>query len=222
MCGRFAMTLPVEAMAQLFQAAPDNDLPPNDRYNICPTQQITAVVSTNGSRRLRAFRWGFIPHWYKTPTDGPLLINARAETIAQKPAFGAACRSRRCIIPATGFYEWTKTQTGARQPWYVHPAKGTPIAFAAIWQDWGAGPVGMTTCAIVTCAANKTMSGLHSRMPVTLAPEAFGLWLGETGKGAARLMHAAPEAYFTFHKVAPEVNSNRASGPALIEPRLSD
>ena len=107
MCGRFAITLPPDAMAQLFEAVPANDLPQVPNYNVCPTNQVHAVIGGD-QRRLVSLRWGFLPHWYKTPSDGPLLINARAETIAEKPAFRSACRERRCLIPATGFYEWTK------------------------------------------------------------------------------------------------------------------
>ena len=105
MCGRFAITLPSDAMARLFNAAPDNDLPDVPNFNVCPTTQVHTITAGENGRRLRPMRWGFLPHWYKSPTDGPLLINARAETIAEKPAFRAACRERRCIIPATGFYE---------------------------------------------------------------------------------------------------------------------
>ncbi|MEM8592465.1 MAG: SOS response-associated peptidase, partial [Pseudomonadota bacterium] len=129
MCGRFAITLPDEAMVQLFAALPSNDLPEGPRYNVCPTNNVHVVVADEG-RRLRAMRWGFLPHWYKTTNGGPLLINARSETIAEKPAFKAACRERRCLIPATGFYEWTKTPEGERLPWYIYRADGAPLVFA--------------------------------------------------------------------------------------------
>ena len=117
-------------MARLFDALPSNDLPETPRYNVCPTQAVHTVVSEDGSRRLRPMRWGFLPHWYKTPTDGPLLINARAETVAEKPAFRKACRERRCLIPATGFFEWTKDEDGKRLPWHSYRTDGSPIAFA--------------------------------------------------------------------------------------------
>lgn len=218
MCGRFAITLPSDAMARLFDALPANDLPEVPNFNVCPTNQIHAVVADDGARRLTSLRWGFLPHWYKDPGDGPLLINARAETIAEKPAFRAACRARRCIIPATGFYEWTKDEQGNRLPWYIHPADGGTVAFAGVWQNWEVGPQSHSTCAIVTTSANQTLSKVHHRMPVTLSPENFGLWLGEEGKGAARLMRAADDTYFHVHRVDRQVNSNRASGPDLIEP----
>ncbi|MGB8621951.1 MAG: SOS response-associated peptidase, partial [Paracoccaceae bacterium] len=163
-------------------------------------------------------RWGFIPHWYKAPDDGPLLINARAETIAEKPAFRAACRARRCLIPADGFYEWTKTEEGKRLPWYIHRSDGTPIAFAGIWQEWNGGEGPLVTCAIVTTQANAPMARIHHRMPVSIEQADWPLWLGEDGKGAAALMHAPPDGTLAFHRVDTEVNSNRASGPQLIEP----
>ena len=218
MCGRFAITLPDDAMAQLFQAAPANDLPPVPDYNICPTQQIHVVTSAEGGRRLGAMRWGFLPHWYKTPTDGPLLINARADTLAEKPAFRAACRERRCLVPASGFYEWTKDEDGKRLPWYIRRADSQPIAFGGVWQVWERGDERLVTCAIVTTDASQAMSAIHHRMPLSLYPSDWPLWLGEAGKGAAALMRPAPEDRFVFHRVDPAVNSNRASGPHLIEP----
>ena len=204
-------------MAQMFEAAPANDLPPVPNFNVCPTNAVHVVTSGDGTRRLQAMRWGFLPHWYKKPTDGPLLINARAETIAEKPAFRAAARERRCLIVATGFYEWTKTPEGARLPWYIHRTDGASIAFAGVWQSWGR-DAPQTTCAIVTTQANKTLSQIHHRMPLILDPAEWPLWLGEAGKGAARLMEPAREDMLAFYRVDPAVNSNRASGPELIEP----
>ena len=218
MCGRFAITLPDDAMAGLFDAVPSNDLPKIPNYNVCPTNQVHTVTSENGTRRLRPMRWGFIPQWYKTPSDGPLLINARAETIAEKPAFRAACRERRCLIPASGFYEWTKDEGGNRLPWYIYPTEGELLAFAGVWQVWDRGGEAITSCAIVTTAANTAMSAIHHRMPVVLASDDWAKWLGEEGKGAATLMHAPPEDALAFHRVDPAVNSNRASGAELIEP----
>ncbi len=217
MCGRFAVTLPADAMAQLFDAMPANDLPDVPNYNICPTNRVHVVVQEDG-RRLQALRWGFLPHWYKTPTGGPLLINARSETIAEKPAFKAACRARRCLIPTTGFYEWTKDEEGKRLPWYITRSDGTPLVFAGVWQDWAQDDLALRTCAIVTCAANPTMGQIHARMPVVLEPDSWAKWLGEDGHGAATLMTAAPEDALRFHRVDTAVNSNRASGAALTLP----
>ncbi len=217
MCGRLAVTLPNDAMAQLFAAQPANDLPSVPNYNVCPTTQVHTVLSEDGIRRLSPMRWGFIPHWYKKPNDGPLLINARAETIAEKPAFKAACRARRCLIPASGFYEWTKDGEGGRDPWFIHAKDTSTLAFAGIWQDWTFQQETLRTCAIVTTGANTAMSKIHHRMPVIVAPGDWAKWLGEQGKGAATLMVAAPEDHLDYYRVDRAVNSNRASGPELIE-----
>ncbi|MEL7106703.1 MAG: SOS response-associated peptidase [Pseudomonadota bacterium] len=218
MCGRFTLTDPSDALSALFEAVPSNDLPDVPNYNICPTNQVHAVTLEDNQRRLRSLRWGFIPHWAKAPNDGPLLINARSETIAEKPAFRAAARERRCLIPVTGFYEWTKDADGNRLPWYIQPAKGGAMAFAGVWQVWDKGETPMTTCAIVTCAANAPMSSIHHRMPVIVAPKDWSLWLGEAGKGAATLMRPAGDDLLAHHRVDRAVNSNRARGPDLIAP----
>lgn len=215
MCGRMATTLPHDAMAQMFAAAPANDLPDVPNYNVCPTVQVAAVTSGETGRQYRPLRWGFIPHWYQKPNGGPLLINARAETIAEKPAFRAACRERRCIVPVSGFYEWTRLEDGTKLPWYIQRSDGAPLAFGAVWQDWG--EMG-ATAAIVTTGANKAMGEIHHRIPVILEQDQWALWLGEEGKGAATLMQATGEDTLTFHRVDPAVNSNRASGPELIDP----
>ncbi|MEM9578015.1 MAG: SOS response-associated peptidase [Pseudomonadota bacterium] len=220
MCGRMVNLMPNDAVAQLFAAQPDNDLPDVPNFNVCPTNAIHVVTGcAEGPRRLTSMRWGFIPRWYKKPNDGPLLINARAETIAEKPAFRDAARQRRALVIASGFYEWTKTPEGARDPWYIHPSSDDLIAMAAVWQDWvGAEGEPLRTCAIVTTSANETMRKIHHRMPVILRPEDWPLWLGEAGHGAARLMRAADDEALRFYRVDRAVNSNRASGPGLIEP----
>lgn len=218
MCGRMAITLPHEAMTQIFDAVPANDLPEVPNYNVCPTVDVHTVVSAEGGRLLRPMRWGFLPRWYKSPTDGPLLINARAESIVEKPAFREAAKARRCIVPVTGFYEWTKDAEGTRYPWYITRADGRPLAFAGVWQVWERGDARLTTVAIVTTGANESMGRIHHRMPVVLEEADWPLWLGEAGHGAAVLMRAAPEEALTLHRVGRAVNSNRASGPELIEP----
>lgn len=218
MCGRFAITLPVDAMAQLFDAVPSNALPEVPNYNVCPTNQIHVIERTDAQRRLVKMRWGFIPKWYKKPSGGPLLINARSETLAQLPAFAEACRTRRCLIPATGFFEWTKTEDGTRLPWYISRQDAEPLVFAGVWQNWGQGKLAQKTCAIVTTGANAQLQALHHRLPLILPQSDWPLWLGEAGKGAARLMTPLPDGVLCFHRVDAAVNSNRAAGPALIAP----
>ena len=201
MCGRYMITSTFEAMARLFEAAPGLPGPDAPRLNISPTQSIPVAMSGTQGRRLVAMRWGFVPHWYKILNGGPLLINARAETIinaraetiAEKPAFRAAARERRCLIPADAFYEW-QGEKGAKIPFVIAREDNAMMALAGIWQDWGRdGQERIATCAIVTCAASTRIAPVHHRMPVVIAPADFALWLGEAGPGAARLMVPAPE-----------------------------
>ena len=210
------LTSPFEAMAALFGATLGNDLPATPNYNICPTNSV-GVVTSDGTRRLRAMRWGFIPGWYKAPNDGPLIINARADTVATKPAFREAVRTRRCILPVSGFYEWSDGPDKTRLPWYFTREDTAAMAFAAIWQRWG----DLDTCAMVTTDAGPGMDGVHDREPVILEPADWPLWLGEAGHGAAPLMRASTAGVLQHHRVAIAVNSNRAAGPQLIEPIYS-
>lgn len=212
-------------MARIFQAAPANDLPPVPNYNVCPTDRVHVVRADprdadHPGRHLVAMRWGFVPHWYKSLTDGPLLINARAETIAAKPAFRAACRERRCILPVSGFYEWMRDAQDRRLPWYFHPTEAEVLALAGIWQRWTDPQTGeaLDCCAIVTTAAGPAMTQIHHREPLSLAANDIPLWLGEEGAGAARLMRPAPDGRLARHRVATDVNSNKASGADLIAP----
>jgi putative SOS response-associated peptidase YedK len=207
MCGRYMITSPFEAMARLFEAAPAELGPDAPRPNVSPTQSVPVVVSHEGDRLIVPMRWGFLPHWAKAVNDGPLLINARAETIAEKPTFRAAARERRCLIPADGFYEWTG-EKGAKVAHVIRPRAGWLIGLAGVWQEWRPkGGEAMATCAIVTCAANGVLAPIHHRMPVIVAPEDFALWLGEAGNGAARLMAPAPEDLL---EVAPADAETRA------------
>ena len=161
-------------MARLFRAQPANDLPPVPNLNIRPTDPVHVVRQGETGRQLCQMRWGFVPHWARALNDGPLLINARAETLAEKPAFRAAARARRCLIPASWFYEWTG-EKGAKQPWKIAAPDDTPLALAGLWQEWG-------------------------EAEARQAEEDWPLWLGEAGHGAARLMRPAPEALLRAEK----------------------
>lgn len=192
MCGRYSITTPLQAVADLFAARLEATGPDGPRPNVSPTQSVPVVIPGADGRRLVSMRWGFLPHWYKTPADGPLLINARAETLAEKPAFRAAARERRCLIPADAFYEWQGAR-GAKIPFVIRRRDGAMLALAGVWQDWDAPGGRLATCAIVTCAANATLAPIHHRMPVVIAPGDRALWLGEAGHGAATLMRPAPD-----------------------------
>ncbi|MDA9822971.1 SOS response-associated peptidase, partial [Paracoccaceae bacterium] len=176
---------------------------------------IHTVTSDSGTRHLRAMRWGFLPRWYKKLTGGPLLINARSETIAEKPSFREACRHRRCLIPADGFYEWARKEGDKPIPYRVVRADGQPMAMAGIWQDWEIDGNRITSCAIVTTDANAKMAEIHHRLPVILDPDEWPLWLGEAGKGAATLMRPVADDALDLQRVSSAVNSNRATGPEL-------
>jgi len=223
MCGRFALTLPVEAVAEWFKAEirVGYEAP---RYNIAPSQMITVAVEYEGARFLSEMRWGFIPHWYKTPNDGPFLINARGETVHEKPSFRSAFAKRRCIIPATGFYEWHAKKGVGKEPYFVHPTSAEPIGFAGIWQAWTHPETQdrWVTAAIVTTEASDQISAIHHREPVTLLPEEFDPWMRGTPKDAQELVDAAVEGYFTSYRVGLDVNKARHDTAGLMEPLPSD
>tara|TARA_R110002096_G_scaffold193939_11_gene375903 strand:- start:4173 stop:4859 length:687 start_codon:yes stop_codon:yes gene_type:complete len=225
-------------MARLFAAIPDNDLPDIPNFNLCPTQSLPVVIADHG-RRLRALRWGFLPSWYKSVNDGPLIINARADGIATKPAFREAVRARRCIVPVSGFYEWSAGADGVRLPWYVTRTDTAEMALAAIWQHWppsrevpdggaqdgGASDDGgeqdacaLDACAILTTDAGPGLAHIHHREPVVLDRADWPLWLGEAGHGAATLMQPRSAGVLRAHRVGRAVNANRATGPGLIDP----
>ncbi len=220
MCGRFAITLPIEAMSQLFDAIPANDLSIVPNYNVCPTTNIHTITYDNNVRRLRSMRWGFIPKWYKNVSDGPLLINARSETVAEKPAFRKACRTTRCLIPSDGFYEWQRRNGGKSVPYRVTRSDGAPLVMAGIWQDWEREGKKISTCAIITTEANSKTAEIHHRLPVILSPEDWPLWLGEVGNGAAALMLPVLENALDLCRVSSCVNSNLSSGSKLWNPLL--
>src|SRR6188508_115128 len=166
MCGRFVITSPPEALRQIFGYLEQPNFPP--RYNIAPTQPVPVVILENGGRHFRLMRWGLIPSWVKDPRSFTLLINARSETIREKPAFKNAIKRRRCLIPADGFYEW-KLGAPPKQPYFIHAKSGEVLAFAGLWETW-TGPNGeeVDTAAIITTGANETLSPLHHRMPVII------------------------------------------------------
>ena len=218
MCGRFAITLPSDAMSQLFDAQPVNDLPDVPNFNVCPTNFIHVVTYTGLGRKLESLRWGFVPNWYREVSGGPLLINARSETIAKKPAFSNASRARRCLIPCSGFYEWSKDLEGNKIPWFISRNDNAPMVFGGVWQEWSDESGKIKTCAIVTTASNSNLSKIHHRLPLVLERSDWGLWLGEEGHGASVLMKPTDDETLRAYRVSKNINSNRSSGPDLISP----
>jgi len=220
MCGRYAITSAPEALRALFGYAGQPNFPA--RFNVAPTQPIPIVRLVDGKREFALVRWGFLPSWVKDPNTFTLIVNARGETVCEKPAFRAAMKRRRCLIPADGFYEWQAGGKGPKQPFYIHAKSGTPMAFAGLWETWE-GPNGeeVDTAAIVTTRANHTLSPLHDRMPVIVTPDAFDLWLncGEVDAATAEALIApAPDDLLEAYPVSTAVNRTANDNAALILP----
>lgn len=177
MCGRFAFYSPSEAAAALFGV--DTSIAVEPHYNIAPTQYIAAIRTAESGRELVMLRWGLLPSWAKDPTIGNRMINARAETVAEKPSFRAAYRQRRCLVLADGFYEW-KLESGVKTPYYMSLASGAPFAFAGLWENWQDKQSGesVQSTALITTEANEFMEAIHHRMPVILQPDTADRWLG--------------------------------------------
>ncbi len=176
MCGRFTLTINPDELQQQFglSEAPPTQLAP--RYNIAPTQAV-AVIANNSDRKLELFQWGLIPSWAKDPKIGSKMINARAETLAEKPSFRTALKRRRCLVVADGFYEWKKTGSG-KTPMYIQLKDGQPFGFAGLWEAWQSPDDGLIkTCTIITTTPNALLAEIHYRMPVILPREAYDTWL---------------------------------------------
>ena len=195
------------------------------RFNIAPTQPVFAVtaVSEGGGNTATHFQWGLVPSWAKDPSIGVKMINARAETVAEKPAFRAAFRRRRCLIPASGFYEWQKQTSGPKQPFWISAADSGLLTFAGLWETWmSPGGDELQTCAIITTAANDSLRPIHHRMPVILAPADFDAWLDvrdETDTVAATaLLRPASAETTTAWPVSTRVNNVRNDDAGLIAP----
>ncbi|HEX5211176.1 MAG TPA: SOS response-associated peptidase [Pseudolabrys sp.] len=218
MCGRYTLTASPEVLRALFAYVEQPNFPP--RYNIAPTQPIGIVRLVDGQRAFALVRWGFLPSWVKDPKTISLLFNARGEGVIDKPAFRAAMKRRRCLIPADGFYEWQRTGE-RKQPFYVRAKSGVPLAFAGLWETW-TGPNGeeLDTAAIVTTRANKTLAPIHERMPVIVPPEAFDLWLNSNGVDAATaaaLIAPAPDGLLEAYEISTAVNRTANDNARLID-----
>jgi len=219
MCGRFTLTTPTEIVAQLFDIASAPSLRP--RYNIAPTQDVAAVRRGDDGNTLVLLRWGLVPSWAKDPAIGNRMINARAETVADKPAFRSALRKRRCLIPADGFYEWRKSGS-AKQPYLLRRADDRPFALAGLWERWQHDDsASIESCTILTTTPNDLMRPIHDRMPVILAPDAWGVWLDpatQDPEGLRTLLTPCAEDLLVAEPVSTYVNSPRNDDPRCREP----
>ena len=224
MCGRFTLRTPAYKLAEAFGVEVRVNLAA--RYNIAPSQDIAALRAAGDSgRELAMLRWGLVPSWAKDPAMGSRMINARAETVAEKPAFRAAFRQRRCLVLADGFYEWQKTPDGSKQPYLMARPDGEVFTMAGLWERWqppGGEP--LETCAIITTEANGTLAPIHHRMPVIVAPGDRDAWLDPAPPSAealSALLRPAPDDDLAPLAVDRHVNNARHDDPACIEPAPS-
>jgi putative SOS response-associated peptidase YedK len=217
MCGRFVITSPPAALRQVFGYHEQPNFPP--RYNIAPTQPIPVVTTDNGAKHFRLMRWGLLPAWVKDPRNFTLVINARAETLEEKPAFRNAIRRRRCLIPADGYFEW-QVFDQRKRPYFIHRRDGEPFGMAGLAETW-IGPNGeeLDTVAIVTAAASADLAVLHHRVPVTIRREDFDRWLDCGAHDVAMALLTAPrEGEFAWHEVSTRVNRVANDDAQLILP----
>lgn len=219
MCGRFTLTLSEAQLEARFGAPLPAQYKP--RYNIAPTQEIFALIVDNQGRRIEHFRWGLIPHWAKDPKIAQKLINARAETLFEKPSFRDAVTRRRCLIIADGFYEWRQTPQGKKTPVYVRLKSREPFGFAGLWETWQS-PDGQTlkTCTIVTTEPNELIKPIHNRMPVIVPKEYEGLWIDPSPKGRAeleRVLRPYRAEELELFDVSAAVNKPTNDGPECIQ-----
>lgn len=215
MCGRYSQTLSAAELARRFSADAPRELELKPRWNLAPSQQAPVIFDDAGSRRLSMMRWGLVPSWAKDEKIGYKMINARAETAAEKPSFRKAFRTMRCLVPACSFFEWkADAATKAKLPVRIHRRDGAPFAMAGLWERWKA-PDGreLLSFTILTTAANAAIAPLHDRMPVILEPEDEGRWLAQAtipaALGAEKIAH---------HPVSALVNSPKNDVPACLEP----
>jgi len=218
MCGRFAFYSPAEATAALFGAAGSLEVGP--RFNIAPTQDIAAVrdrEQKEDGRELVALRWGLVPFWAKDPAIGNRMINARAETVAEKPAFRAAYRRRRCLVLADGFYEWHRDGS-VKIPWYISLASEEPFAFAGLWEHWRSKETdeSLESATLITTQANEFLAPLHHRMPVILDADRAERWLAGDDELVTTAAQDCPR--LRAWPVDRRVNNARNEGDDLIEP----
>lgn len=226
MCGRTTLTAGRDELAEFLRVdeVRTDELP--RRWNVAPTQPVYGAVGLrDGRRELRSFRWGLVPSWAKDPRGGSRMINARAETLAQRPAYRAAVVWRRALLPFSGFYEWSKdsqSRTKKGRPFYFHSKTGEPLVFAGLWDVWrDAEGKKLASCAIVTTGANATVANVHNRMPVVLPEDGWDEWLGPGPLRPRRLrelLAPAPEGLLVSYEVSTDVNDVRNDAPHLAEP----
>ena len=219
MCGHFTLRTPLTVLAQQFQFDLDNATQLSPRYNIAPTQDVAAVRLVDGKRQLAMFRWGLIPSWAKDTKIASSTINARADTVATKPAFRSAYKRRRCLVLTDGYYEWLRVGK-VKQPYLYEVDGGKPFALAGLWESWrGIGDKDSTpleTCSLITTDANKLARKVHDRMPVILNPVDYDAWLNPEIEDVAYMLAPCDADRMTVRPVSTYVNNARNQGPECV------
>lgn len=221
MCGRFTLNQSASALTEVFHVESIPDLA--DQYNIAPTQMVATVLHNveSNQREFQHLRWGLIPSWAKDPSIGAKLINARAETVAEKPSFRSAFKHRRCLVVADGFYEWQRQQ-GKKQPFYFRLQDGQPFGFAGLWEKWRSpDQEEIISCTILTTVANELLQPIHERMPVILNPKDYDLWLDpqvQTSEPLHQVLCPYPAPAMTAYPVSTLVNKAQHNSPECIIP----
>lgn len=221
-CGRYVASSPPAVLAAYFDVDEVRSVPEGPSWNVAPTDPVPAVAVRHEQRLLGVFRWGLIPSWSTDGAGAAGRINARAETVRDKPSFRSAFARRRCLLPATGFYEWQRRPDGSRQAWFIRRADDAPMAMAGLWDAWrGDDGQLVRSCAVLTTAANALMAPIHDRMPVLIDAREWTLWLDPSNDdvGAlAQLLGPADDRLLQRYPVTARVNSVRNNGPELVEP----
>lgn len=218
MCGRFVQKSPSKNISKQFKV---EQVPPLvERYNVAPMQSVVAVREAPDGREAAFFKWGLVPRWAKDPAVGNRLINARSETVTEKPSFREAFKRRRCLVPMEGFYEWAR-RGDRKRPFYFHMRDGEPFAVAGLWEVWESNGEPLETCTLLTTEANELLAPYHDRMPVIVRPEDYDLWLDSETRGTEillPLLRPYPREGMTTYAVSPMVNSPSNDSPRCVEP----
>jgi putative SOS response-associated peptidase YedK len=219
MCGRYVLYASKESLIAKFKID-EVESDPSPSYNIAPTQEVPAIIRDSDRNRLVKFHWGLVPFWAKDKSIGSRMINARIETIADKPVFRAAFKKRRCLIPADGFYEWKGGQ-GHKQPYLVTIPSDEPFAFGGLWESWEKDELVYKSCTIITTESSPSVQEIHNRMPVILSPESQDKWMDTEVQNPKEVMNVLENGMMKdlkYYPVSTRVNSVKNNDPACMEP----
>lgn len=220
MCGRFVLKDNIKDLSSCFHIDDFDDLFPEPRYNICPGQNVPVIIMKD-RKMFIMMRWGLVPSWSNDPLIGFQMINARAETLTQKPSFKNSFKKHRCIIPCSGFYEWEKIDKKTKMPYYIRHKNGEPFALAGLWDEWNNDGGNLTTFTIITTTPNKIIEPIHDRMPVILKAEDHDMWLNPDIKNTENvitLLKPYPAEEMELYEISTYVNNPKNDSPECIEP----